>query len=632
MANLGWSPIQMDPAGPPWGWNPAATFMTAFYTAQENKLAQEKAARDREMEQILFPLKAQQAALELDKLQMEVERGAMSNQIYRKALRQAHSGQMQGLRDVDRSISNGGSPNQAPAASSDAFDAVPYQGADASDASTPVASDAPQDFPQENTGTRVASAAEPAVEASSEMGSNYNFSLAGTPFADEEPTNPLENLPTDNLGERIAMNEAATMGAGSPAGSATVADQTSVPVDMSLTRQDPARGSLGTAPNMLGAENPLERMADSIQDEAPAQQAQGEQARPQGSGDPFYDWSTQTLAPWVQEYKNRSAALSQQNANGRMKPAAFYSQRDALKQKADTMFASGYDKLDDQQKLKFNELKDAGIQPLDALVQVSTSRPRSRAGVNTGNTVDLSKLQYAISENAKVVETLKNAGYPDNSPELQQANGNLQANLRQYGQATGAIKKPQEVFFQADADLKLIPVYANKQRPLNGRTDYENVSAELQDSQLTAVREAMANNEDWVVDLTSYDSTNDGKLTEGGLQKYQSDVTERRKKYGRVAIFDGQTVSIAGAGAGDPKTPAPKAASATPETPASTEGPDSAKAAAKALRDIGKATGMEDPPHIYAKKMYERYVGKPFTDAAWPWVSTFLRELKQPAG
>lgn len=113
MANLGWTPIQMEPAGPPWGWNPAATFMTAFYTAQENQRAQEKAARDREMEQILFPLKAQQAALELDKLQMEVERGAMTNQIYRKALRQSHSSQMQGLRDVDRSISNGGSSNQA---------------------------------------------------------------------------------------------------------------------------------------------------------------------------------------------------------------------------------------------------------------------------------------------------------------------------------------------------------------------------------------------------------------------------------------------------------------------------------------------------------------------------------------
>jgi hypothetical protein len=98
--------------------------------------------------------------------------------------------------------------------------------------------------------------------------------------------------------------------------------------------------------------------------------------------------------------------------------------------------------------------------------------------------------------------------------------------------------------------------------------------------------------------------------------------------------LDGQNINVVGPGAGDPKTvarPAPTAAS-TPETPASTEGPDSAKAAAKALRDIGKATGMEDPPHIYAKKMYERYVGKPFTDAAWPWVSTFLRELKQPAG
>jgi hypothetical protein len=81
--------------------------MTAFNDAQENRRAQEKAQREADLNEILFPLKAQQTALELDKLQMEVERGAMTNQIYRKALRQSHSGQMEGLRDIDRNVSGG---------------------------------------------------------------------------------------------------------------------------------------------------------------------------------------------------------------------------------------------------------------------------------------------------------------------------------------------------------------------------------------------------------------------------------------------------------------------------------------------------------------------------------------------
>ena len=94
-----------EPAAPPWDWNPGATFVEAFNESRRTRLMQEKAEQEAELNRILFPLKAQQAALELDKLQMEVERGAMTNQIYRKALRQSHSGQMQGLRDIDRSIS-----------------------------------------------------------------------------------------------------------------------------------------------------------------------------------------------------------------------------------------------------------------------------------------------------------------------------------------------------------------------------------------------------------------------------------------------------------------------------------------------------------------------------------------------
>ena len=620
----------------PWGWNPAATFQTAFNNAEENRRAQEKMAMEQELYKILLPEKIARTEFNLKELayaskMMEQSYRAQSADLdarYRAATSSGRSGSGSGSNAAGNVV--GGTGQQE---SEDAFDAVPYQGADASGASTPVASDEPRNFPQESTGTRVAAAtAEPVGQGSAEMGSNYNFSLAGTPFVDEEPTNPLENLPTDNLSERIAMSsDPSTLGAGSPAGVASIADQSSVPVDMSLTREDPTRGSVGTAPNMLGAENPLERMADAIPDSAPTQQAQAEQARPQSSGDPFYDWSTQTLVPWVQEFKKRSSSLSEQNASGRLKAPAFYSQREQLNQKASAMLASALPKLDSEQSAQYEKLIQSKVEPLDALVQVSTSRPRASAGGKPS--VDLVRLETAIKEQSGVLTNLNQAGFGMDSPEVMQVRQNIDTLNRQYGQAIGAVRKPQDNFFQAEADLKLVPVYASKKRPLNGRTDYENVGAELQDAQLAAVREGLANNEDWVIDLTSYGRDATGKLTEEGLQRYQTDVTERRKKHGRVAIFDGQNISVAGPGAGDPKKVArPTTAVSTTQTPDSTEGPDSAKAAAKALRDIGKATGMEDPPHIYAKKMYERYVGKPFTDAAWPWVSTFLRELKQPAG
>jgi hypothetical protein len=66
--------VQLEPAGPPWGWNPASAFNEAFNESKRTKMAQEKFQMEREMEQILFPLKQQKAALELDKLQAEVER------------------------------------------------------------------------------------------------------------------------------------------------------------------------------------------------------------------------------------------------------------------------------------------------------------------------------------------------------------------------------------------------------------------------------------------------------------------------------------------------------------------------------------------------------------------------------
>ena len=64
------SPIQIaqpNPA-PPWGWNPAATFLTAYNTQQENQRAQEKMAMEQELYRILLPQKQAEVEFNLKQL------------------------------------------------------------------------------------------------------------------------------------------------------------------------------------------------------------------------------------------------------------------------------------------------------------------------------------------------------------------------------------------------------------------------------------------------------------------------------------------------------------------------------------------------------------------------------------
>ena len=95
------------PEGPGWEWNPGATFVTAFNNAQENQRLQQKRAEEAELASILIPYKRQVAALELDKLQQEVERSTLLTQKIREAGRTAHRGIMQG-------IQNPGNPDEPP--------------------------------------------------------------------------------------------------------------------------------------------------------------------------------------------------------------------------------------------------------------------------------------------------------------------------------------------------------------------------------------------------------------------------------------------------------------------------------------------------------------------------------------
>jgi hypothetical protein len=91
--------MAVEPAAPPWNWNPGATFVQAFNDAQENKRAQEKMALEQELAQILLPYKQQTAAFELEKLQQEVERSTLLTKKLREGGQVAHRGIMDGLQN-----------------------------------------------------------------------------------------------------------------------------------------------------------------------------------------------------------------------------------------------------------------------------------------------------------------------------------------------------------------------------------------------------------------------------------------------------------------------------------------------------------------------------------------------------
>jgi hypothetical protein len=112
--------FEFEPSAPPWGWNPAATFLTAYTTMQENQRAQQEFAVQQELEQYLMPLKKQQAQLSLEKMNLEMEK--TKGELTRQTLftRMATDAYRNTNRGVNSAVAgNGGSSNQAPAQDED---------------------------------------------------------------------------------------------------------------------------------------------------------------------------------------------------------------------------------------------------------------------------------------------------------------------------------------------------------------------------------------------------------------------------------------------------------------------------------------------------------------------------------
>lgn len=97
MAQSLFQPVKLEPLA--WDWNPGQTFVTAFNNAQENRRRNEELAMEQELTRILLPYKQQTAALELEKLQQEVERSTLLTKRLREGSAVAHRGIMQGLQN-----------------------------------------------------------------------------------------------------------------------------------------------------------------------------------------------------------------------------------------------------------------------------------------------------------------------------------------------------------------------------------------------------------------------------------------------------------------------------------------------------------------------------------------------------
>jgi hypothetical protein len=93
-------PVRPVEQGPGWNWNPGQTFVTAMNDAKKQQALLEKNRLDMELEQILMPYKVQKAALDLDKLQADTQYLAAHTALYREKSKDAQAARMGALESL----------------------------------------------------------------------------------------------------------------------------------------------------------------------------------------------------------------------------------------------------------------------------------------------------------------------------------------------------------------------------------------------------------------------------------------------------------------------------------------------------------------------------------------------------
>lgn len=486
--------------GPGWEWNPGQTFVTAFNNAQENQRLQQKRAEEAELASILLPAKRAEAEFNIKKL-------AYDSQLLEKIYRTKSAALDQSYRGITSAVggsSTSGSPTSAQPESQQQPESGfrLYEGADA--------------------GSQNTAAPRVAASAGSKPNAYYsqdNFNLDGAPFEDK---NPLFALATDDLGDRI-LTDPTTMGAGTPAAAAKVAD--SAPVDFALQTTTPL-GATGSAPSMLGPETSAEKQADDTYSgydfsnlpDAPAQKT------PQSSGDPFHDWATTTLREDAANWKQRRRELNMRNARGEFRNnSQFMSLYKAQEDEISSLIGSQYDKLDPEQKKNFEELRKADVDPLDAFVQVATSRPRRKTSGD-----DFAAISDSLNQSSYRLVEMKKAGMSETSaPFLAELETNKQIQQK-YNR-----RVPLEQVHTLQAELANLTI-ARDNGEIDEATYTEKTNPVLQNMAL-ARREAIANG-DRVVTLNDYTADNglDYESLASELEKYNGGVV------GISGVFDGK--------------------------------------------------------------------------------------------
>jgi hypothetical protein len=102
-----WPTLQVAPNvdRPPWNWNPTQTFIDAYNTQRITDQKTEEMRMSNELEKILFPLKVQNAQLQLEKLIQDRDRTMLLNEQLRESRRNASSGINAAISGVDQSSS-----------------------------------------------------------------------------------------------------------------------------------------------------------------------------------------------------------------------------------------------------------------------------------------------------------------------------------------------------------------------------------------------------------------------------------------------------------------------------------------------------------------------------------------------
>lgn len=505
------------PEGPGWEWNPGQTFVTAFNDAQENRRAQEKAAQEAELASILLPAKRAEAEFNIKKL-------ALDSQLIEK-LYKARSAALDGsYRGVTSAIGSSGSVGGSEQEQN------PY--------------DIFSDIPESQTQTEQPGEEQPQESEGIDL-MGYTTSAADT---EKNPVVDLANSIPDQSRPLIDTSKIPTTGMLADASSGlTPTAMSAMRVATDAVSPEEDGSSMSEADQMLL--NRLSGKSGGVDFESlPSPQ---EVARPRISIDSADN--EKTVA------SGKESSLDWRTLD------PLLTKRKLLKSQYDGIQGIKNYRLDPIKLVQTSKWNQATAGALEKLSAFGITDP-----VTLDALTDLPSEQRLKAQRI-VQESLSNGGAPNWTSAIQEVTGGQKGDGSSVDRREGLSKTIKEIadssldenekqrmlkplvdefntltaqqpayeqFTEADAQLNMLPAYQAKGRPINGRMDYDVLSQELMDTKLLAVQGMLKTNDPRVLNMTRYNTTNDGtKLTESGFAEYQKDLAEKRNKFGNGFVI-----------------------------------------------------------------------------------------------